>query len=152
MKLLMRRVILLFLLSLAPGLTFSQTKADGNWLMNGLAASERIKTRVSTDIANDSGDALALMGFVNGYVAAHKQNNLLFAVLVSASESMPQAQRREMVKTASLFVPLLRLPDGATSDQLMAVTKKYLEANPSKWHEPANILLVNALTEAFPSR
>jgi hypothetical protein len=46
--------------------------------------------------------------------------------------------------------PRWGLPDGTTSMQLVAVVSKYLKSHPEKWSDPATVLVINALTEAFP--
>lgn len=43
-------------------------------------------------------------------------------------------------------------PQGATVRQLVAVVSKYLKDNPSKWDQPAVVLVMNALRQAFPCK
>jgi len=45
---------------------------------------------------------------------------------------------------------LYNTPDKVTQRQLAAVVSKYLKNNPEKWNEPAALLVMNALQEAFP--
>lgn len=43
-------------------------------------------------------------------------------------------------------------PQNAKLGQLMAVVRKYLLANPEKWNQSAGVLVLNALTQAFPCK
>ena len=43
-------------------------------------------------------------------------------------------------------------PLGATAEQTMDVTRRYLEAHPAERHEGATTLVANALLKAFPCR
>lgn len=42
------------------------------------------------------------------------------------------------------------VPESGGSTQLTAVVRRYLETNPEKWHESAALVILRALTEAFP--
>jgi hypothetical protein len=44
------------------------------------------------------------------------------------------------------------LPDGVDMSQLIRVTKRWLENHPEQLHLPSAILVVRALSEAFPCR
>lgn len=44
------------------------------------------------------------------------------------------------------------IPLGATAEQTMNVTRRYLEAHPADLHEGATTLVANALLKAFPCR
>lgn len=41
-------------------------------------------------------------------------------------------------------------PPGASANQVRAVGERYMATHPEKLHEHASILILNALTEAFP--
>jgi hypothetical protein len=41
-------------------------------------------------------------------------------------------------------------PKRASVGQVCSVVSKYLKENPQQWNEPANILVLKALTNAFP--
>lgn len=43
-----------------------------------------------------------------------------------------------------------RTPDGMTVGQICAVVSKYLKNHPEMWRESADLLVVEALREAFP--
>ncbi|MCZ4330965.1 Rap1a/Tai family immunity protein [Castellaniella denitrificans] len=43
-------------------------------------------------------------------------------------------------------------PSNARLGQLMGVTRKHLLANPEKWNQPAAMLVVEALMQAFPCK
>lgn len=47
---------------------------------------------------------------------------------------------------------LFTVPAGATVDQTVEIVGKYLEQNPQKWASAGWVLVVEALTEAFPVR
>jgi hypothetical protein len=42
------------------------------------------------------------------------------------------------------------MPESATKGQVLAVVTKYLKNHPEKWTEPAAVLVIEALQEAFP--
>lgn len=44
------------------------------------------------------------------------------------------------------------IPSQTTIRQSNAIVKKYLEANPEKWNEPGSMLIVEALSKAFPCK
>jgi hypothetical protein len=44
------------------------------------------------------------------------------------------------------------VPAGVSGVQLMEVVKRYVNANPSKWNQPAAPLVVDALNGAFPCK
>ena len=41
-------------------------------------------------------------------------------------------------------------PDGMTVGQICAIVSKYLKNHPERWSESADLLVVDALREAFP--
>lgn len=41
-------------------------------------------------------------------------------------------------------------PDGVTVGQICAIVSKYLKNHPERWSEAADLLVVDALREAFP--
>ncbi|GAA0221535.1 hypothetical protein GCM10009125_08290 [Castellaniella daejeonensis] len=43
-------------------------------------------------------------------------------------------------------------PPNAKLGQLMGVVRKYLLANPEKWNQPAGLLVLEALKQAFPCK
>jgi hypothetical protein len=46
----------------------------------------------------------------------------------------------------------LEVPDDVTPGQIFAIVAKYLNNHPEKWNEQAVILVVEAITEAFPQK
>jgi len=42
--------------------------------------------------------------------------------------------------------------EGVTRGQAGAVVAKYLKDNPSRWNEPASVLVIDALKTAFPCK
>jgi len=42
--------------------------------------------------------------------------------------------------------------DGVTRGQYMAVVIKYIENNPEKWNQGASVIVLEALTKAFPCK
>jgi hypothetical protein len=46
--------------------------------------------------------------------------------------------------------PILAAPEGAKQDQLKAVVVKYLNDHPEELHKPAGMLVILALSKAFP--
>ncbi len=45
---------------------------------------------------------------------------------------------------------LFTTPEGTTQGQVCAVVGKWLEDHPGRWHEPAMVLVIQALQAAFP--
>ena len=45
---------------------------------------------------------------------------------------------------------LMCTPDRVSVGQVMALVTKYLKSNPAKWSQPANLLVLEALANAFP--
>jgi hypothetical protein len=44
------------------------------------------------------------------------------------------------------------VPDGVNSEQLVAITTKFIKANPARWHEPGYLLVAESLSPAFPCK
>jgi len=49
----------------------------------------------------------------------------------------------------SFVNPQIHFPDGVTNGQLCSIVSKYLKDNPEQWNLPADILVYEALYEAF---
>jgi hypothetical protein len=47
---------------------------------------------------------------------------------------------------------ILCLPNGVSIGQMTSVVGKYLKEHPERWNERANILVISALTNAFPCK
>jgi hypothetical protein len=118
---------------------------DGAFLVKCLDAADKVERKQDTS-SEEYGNSMLLIGMVTGVVAAHRQNNFFFSLLTSpeAKQLSPDALR-----VASAFVPLLRLPAGFSMPQAFAILRKYLMANPGRWHESAPVLIEVALREAF---
>jgi hypothetical protein len=54
--------------------------------------------------------------------------------------------------TAEHLLKFFVTPEGATRRQLCAVVSKFLKEHPERWSEPAFLLVINALQEAFPKK
>jgi len=54
------------------------------------------------------------------------------------------------VREASAF--LFDIPSGVTAGQLAHVVAKYLKEHPKRWAEPALVLVIDAIREAFPQK
>lgn len=44
------------------------------------------------------------------------------------------------------------MPDGVTGQQLQDIVLKYLRDNPNKRHLPGPVVIINAMSEAFPPK
>jgi hypothetical protein len=132
----------------ATAQTANQPPVDGNWLRKGIEAQARMEGGSTKE--EDFGDAMAFLGYASGFFAAHRQNNMMFAVLAMAEKSNPKTLTPEAMKLARAFVPLAFLPDNLSPAQASAILRKYLDDNPGKWHESAHLLMLNAFKQAFP--
>lgn len=120
--------------------------------MKGIEAFDRVEAKISAPTSNDTVEATIVMSFVNGFLSVHDFNSMIYQSLEKASRATPpNTVTPEQLRLATLFAPLRNLPDGMTMRQTLAITKKYLANNPQKWHEPADFILLAALSEAFPA-
>lgn len=146
----MRAVLFLAVWLFSSAAAFADAQFDGNWLRKGVDASARIESSSSTTDA-DFGDAMLFIGYAGGFLAAHRQNNMTFAVVSMVVKDNPKQLSPDALKMARAFVPLITVPDNVSVPQIGAIIRKYLDANPNKWHEPANVVMLNALKKAFPT-
>lgn len=146
----MRMLIALLAFVTAP-VWAQQTKYDGFWLRNGLAASQRyFSAEQSTQ--SDAIAALQLSGYITGFFQVHEMNNLTASLIVGTLPKPLSAADEKKARLIFAFTPLLGLPEQITVEQAMAILRLYLEANPQKWQSGANILLTNALKDAISNR
>lgn len=149
----MKKVTVLFL-AVCLQTSFAQTtKRDGNWLKNGLDAFDRVFVTQNAN-EQDANAGLTLMSYVSGMLAVHRQNNLGALVLAYALNSSPQKPLSETdrakIQTAFLFVPLLKVPDDLSPQQVTAILRKFLAQNPARWSESADKLITDAFAVEFP--
>lgn len=130
---------------------------DGNDLKRAVSAYERVniaKTSISRD---DQDDCTMLLSYVGGMLAVHRSNNFHAMILFSMMKPKTGEQRMSEANEASfktmlMFTPLLKIPDDLPADQVVAILKKFLDANPERWKEQAAPLIEDALKSAFPAR
>jgi hypothetical protein len=58
----------------------------------------------------------------------------------------------EVLSFASSCPACIRIPKGATRDQIVSVVVKYIEARPEKMHEPFTLLAAQALLSTWGKR
>ncbi len=150
--------LVLCLLS-AASFAQQQPAIDGNWIKNSIDAYDRVNvTRNGT--SDDVSDSLLFIYYVSGMLAVHRQNNLLASMfafgLDKAKKPQPNAAASaeidKQLRIAFAFTPLLAIPDTLTPQQIVAILRKYLNANPEKWGTNAPLLITNAFQEAFAKK
>lgn len=154
----MKKLIALLLLALSTASWAQGSKLDGMWLKLGLEAGERIKARQHVS-DEDFAHSMEVIGFINGVVSAHVSNNLKASLIAAAISTARDSEGRKSftseeeakVRTALVFSPLRRFPENVSRGQVLAVVSKYLAANPERWNQPAEMLVVAALAQAFKS-
>jgi hypothetical protein len=140
----------LFLLS---SLCFAQQQSavNGNWIKSSIDAFDRVNvTRNGT--SDDALQSLNLIHFVSGMLAVHRQNNLTastFAAVLGEKKTQSTASAADQIdqqlRIAFAFTPLLTTPDTLSPQQIVAILRKYLDANPEKWG-------TDALQQAFAKK
>jgi len=132
---------------------------DGNWIKSSIDAFDRVNvTRNGT--TEDAMDSIALISYVGGILAVHRQNNLMASIVVSGLTEQKKASKSaaasaeidKQMRVTFAFVPLLRIPDTLSSQQVVVILRKYLEANPEKWNTTASLLITSALEAAFSKK
>jgi len=152
----MKHIVAIVLLAFSVLVSAQPTSFDGTWLKKGLDAYERVNV-AKTGTGEDLNDALSLISYTSGVLAVRRQNNLLALVVIGTlGRSNASAPARKLspveearVKTALAFAPLFRLPDSASPEQLLAIVQRYIAAHPEKWNTAAQVLITDALVEAF---
>lgn len=132
------------------------TKLDGAWLKRGLDAAERINA-MQTSSEDDFAASMAAVSYINGVVSAHRDNSFKAKLIAAVALTNRDSEGRKAfnpaeeatIKTAMLFAPLRDLPDDVSRGQVFAIVNKYLSANPEKWNQSADSLIVDALSGAF---
>jgi hypothetical protein len=77
------------------------------------------------------------LGYVNGVLEGFNM-----------AMRLGQAARHETITTGSLFC----LPSESTMGQKYRVVVKYMNDHPEKTHNPTELLILDAITEAFPCK
>lgn len=156
MSRLVKNIAALVLFAASASSWAQSAQYDGAWLKRGLDAAERVSARQNAT-ADDIPEAMLAVGFFNGVVAAHNRNVLLASLIASTMGTTRESEKRKSlsaveeakVKTALAFAPLINLPKDVTNAQAYAIVNKYLAANPEKWNQNADTLIVDALSGAF---
>ena len=129
---------------------------DGTWIKSSIDAFDRVNvTRNGT--SEDEINSIAFLSYVGGILAVHRHNNMRAAIAVSGLSEAKKASKStaasaeidKQMKVVFYFVPLLRVPDSLSPQQIVAIHRKYLEANPEKWNIQAALLITNAFEAAF---
>lgn len=153
------KLLIGFVLCIFSGLCTAQEeqpKFDGNWIKKAIDACDRvyIKRNASPD---DITESIAFVAFVSGMLAVHHRNNLTASILVNSLTEKKKALRNsaasaeidKQLRVALAFTPLLAVPDRLSQQQIVAVVRKYLDANPQEWSTNASLLITKAFQEAF---
>lgn len=155
----MKVILGLFLSAISFCCSAQPLAIDGNWIRNSINAFDRVNvTRNGT--TDDTMDSIAFISYVGGILAVHRQNNLMASLLVSSLVEQKKASKsaattieiEKQMRVAFAFVPLLAIPENLSTQQVAAVLRKYLDANPEKWNLNAHILITDALKEAFSKK
>lgn len=152
----MKLAIIVFCAVLATSSLAQTPTADGNWIKKGIDAFERVNT-TRNGSNEDLLDSSALIYYVGGMVAVHRQNNLVTIIFLSAANksndpaAVPKLSPTDEARVQGMMAltPLRKLPDNLSSQQLIAVLRKHLDKYPERWGQPAAVLVANALEEAF---
>jgi len=123
------KILLVFFLGFVPFAGAAPVTLDGNTLLPQCEAA----VKMANGVTARNTDASYCLGFVNG-------------IMVMAYDWQASAKQSKLT-----FLPCLPL-DGMTSGQALRIVTKYLKAHPEKLHRDAHILVVEALTEAFPCK
>lgn len=115
---------------------------DGAMLRQGLDAYERVHV-TKTPRKGDAEDAAALVAFIGGVIAVHRDNNALAAFMTSDTTTASTK------KTLRLFAPLRRLPPNVTVEAIMFLTRSYVTAHPDRLDQSANGIITAALQDAY---
>lgn len=159
MKIFLNLLASFFLLFAGVAWAQQAETVDGHWIKKGINAFNRVYvTKKPSD--TDYVDSVALVSYLSGMIAVHKNNNMLAVLLVSAKDSqnkqLPPGKKPlagdEQLKVAFAFTPLLALPDKLSSEQVIGILQRYLEAHPEKWNTSAPYLITEALKEAFSQK
>lgn len=133
-----------------------QPAIDGNWIKSSIDAFDRVNvTRNGT--SEDVSNSIMFISYVSGMLAVHRQNNLVASVFVAGLSKQKKQTRNaaasaeidKQIRAVFAFTPLLSIPDTLTPQQIVAILRKYLDANPEKWSTNAPLLITNALEAAF---
>ena len=156
----MKIVMSLLLCVFSFGSMAQQQQAfDGNWIKKSINAMDRVDvTRNGT--TEDVMDSISFLAYVGGILAVHRQNNLLASIIVqgltegkkTSKSTTASVEIDKQMSVAFAFVPLLRVPDTLTSQQVAAILRKYLESNPEKWNINASQLITSAIEAAFEKK
>lgn len=128
---------------------------NGHWLVRALEAHARVASRRGTN--DDLVDSTLLVGVTAGVIATHRQNNLMLALIYSSVESAykkapeknPPTTNSDQLRVAFAYSPLFGLPDDFKIPQVFAIFRRFLEANPERWGEPAYPLIIAALRDSI---
>ena len=153
----MKLAIIVFCAFLATSSVAQTSSQDGNWIKKGVDAFDRVNT-TRNGSNEDLLDSVALISYVSGMLAVHRQNNfgaiILFSTVNKASDpaGQPKLSPTDAASLGTMlaFTPLRKLPDNVSPQQLVAILRRYLDTYPEKWGQPAPTLITNALAEAFP--
>jgi hypothetical protein len=127
-------------------------KRDGTWLKDGLDATDRVWVS-KTPTEQEAISSIALTSYIYGMLAVHRQNNLKAVLLAGMVESKGGKSVSDVdnarLRTAFMFVPLLKIPDELSAQQVAAILRKFLADNPARWNESADTLITDAFESAF---
>lgn len=115
---------------------------DSEMLRQGLDAYERVNI-TKTPRKGDAGDAAAIVGFIGGVIAAHRDNNAMAAMMTS------DATTASTKKTVRLFAPLRNLPPNVSVEAIIFLTRKYMAEHPDRLNQSANGIITSALQAEF---
>lgn len=142
------KLIFGLLLAFACAISGAQTR-DGNWLVKNIRLVERVQQKQSTT-EDEFRESMQMLFYCYGYVEALYFPGILAEVAIKIARDNPTPANRERARLAAGMTPLRAVP-ALPTQQLVAVLKKYLDAHPERWGEPASKLVASALSEAFPA-
>ena len=126
----------------------AQAQLDGSWLNRALQADARVSAKTANN--SDGLDAMYLSGYLAGVLSSQAGNTMQTVTIFSVVTNKTDEQSKTMSAVATLYSPLMLMPDTLRSDQIYTIIRNYLEKNPKRWNLSAQILVIDALKEAYP--
>lgn len=96
---------------------------------------------------NCSGSGIERTAYCLGYLSGVNEGLRLGVILPLLAEGGSTAD--ELNAHANAYL-LTCIPDNVTNQQNMDIVTRYLQDNPSTRHQPAHVLVIMAMREAFP--